>query len=188
MLTPQLTSGVREFLLRWGFRGDAQQMPDVRRRVRERARHGGARRVYVLQRGGPGDPGEPSRGGSGRAGSGVCGELQAQKWLYDRQTSVEGGYNGRTNKLVDGCYSWYVGSAIANVAKARGGAEWTDRARLLQYALRMEQNPWSGGLRDKPEMKPDLYHTNYGLCGLSLLGGVLEVGEKEALRGVEKGG
>ena len=91
---------------------------------------------------------------------------------------MEGGYNGRTNKLVDGCYSWYVGSAIANVAKARGAKEWTDRARLMQYMLRMEQNTRSGGLRDKPEMKPDLYHTNYGLCGLSLLGGVLEVRER----------
>ena len=31
------------------------------------------------------------------------------RWASQRQGSVEGGFNGRTNKLVDGCYSFWQG-------------------------------------------------------------------------------
>ncbi len=86
--------------------------------------------------------------------------------MYNRQCSLEGGYNGRTNKLVDGCYSWYIGSAIHIV----NGYGYQDKERLKTYGLCMNQVFPNGGLRDKPEMKPDLYHTMYCLCGLSLIG------------------
>ena len=33
-------------------------------------------------------------------------------WLCQRQLSYEGGFAGRTNKLVDGCYSFWQGGAI----------------------------------------------------------------------------
>lgn len=36
-----------------------------------------------------------------------------QDWLVKRQMSFEGGFNGRSNKLVDGCYCFWVGSAIS---------------------------------------------------------------------------
>ena len=97
---------------------------------------------------------------------------------------MEGGFNGRTNKLVGGCYSWYVGASIALVSQLRevgerGEGEWEraplwDREKLLQYILYMTQVS-TGGLRDKPDMRSDLYHTMYCLCGLSLVGGVLKV-------------
>ena len=45
---------------------------------------------------------------------------------------------------------------------------------MLRYGYCMEQNMSGGGLRDKPEMHSDLYHTMYCICGLSVLG-VLEV-------------
>lgn len=35
------------------------------------------------------------------------------RWLSARQCSWEGGFNGRTNKLVDSCYSFWVGAAVA---------------------------------------------------------------------------
>ena len=38
-----------------------------------------------------------------------------KKWLVSRQTAV-GGFNGRTNKLVDSCYSFWVGASHAMVA------------------------------------------------------------------------
>lgn len=79
---------------------------------------------------------------------------------------MEGGYNGRTNKLVDGCYSWYVGAAIAIL----NGEGYQDKERLKTYGLCMNQVFPSGGLRDKPNMNADLYHTMYCLCGLSLIG------------------
>jgi Prenyltransferase, beta subunit len=34
-------------------------------------------------------------------------------WLVHRQMAYEGGFQGRSNKLVDGCYSFWVGGAIA---------------------------------------------------------------------------
>jgi len=37
-------------------------------------------------------------------------------WLARRQTSYEGGFSGRTNKLVDGCYSFWIGGAMAIVS------------------------------------------------------------------------
>jgi len=34
-------------------------------------------------------------------------------WLSRRQMGYEGGFQGRSNKLVDGCYSYWIGGAIA---------------------------------------------------------------------------
>jgi len=34
-------------------------------------------------------------------------------WLTRRQMAYEGGFQGRCNKLVDGCYSYWIGGAIA---------------------------------------------------------------------------
>ena len=34
------------------------------------------------------------------------------RWLAHRQGAVEGGFAGRTNKLVDGCYSFWQGGAF----------------------------------------------------------------------------
>lgn len=39
-------------------------------------------------------------------------KLATQSWLMFRQIEFEGGFQGRTNKLVDGCYSFWQGGAI----------------------------------------------------------------------------
>ena len=36
-------------------------------------------------------------------------------WLMKRQMSFEGGFSGRSNKLVDGCYCFWVGAAIIEI-------------------------------------------------------------------------
>ncbi|KAI0306126.1 terpenoid cyclases/Protein prenyltransferase [Multifurca ochricompacta] len=120
------------------------------------------------------------------------------RWLVHMQgLEVElGGFKGRTNKLVDGCYSWWVGGAFAllealgvssNIptsSSARTG-EMTDHAgaqtedgwddaddwlfnrhALQEYILLAGQHP-AGGLRDKPPKNPDAYHTSYCISGLS---------------------
>ncbi|GFR42714.1 hypothetical protein Agub_g3638 [Astrephomene gubernaculifera] len=38
-------------------------------------------------------------------------------WLVHRQGAVEGGFNGRTNKLVDGCYSFWQGALFPLLAQ-----------------------------------------------------------------------
>ena len=41
-------------------------------------------------------------------------DVSAQKrWLLKMQTQFEGGFRGRTNKLVDACYSFWQGGAFA---------------------------------------------------------------------------
>jgi hypothetical protein len=39
-------------------------------------------------------------------------------WLVQRQGAIEGGFNGRTNKLADGCYSFWQGAVFSILADA----------------------------------------------------------------------
>lgn len=85
-------------------------------------------------------------------------------WLAHRQYNPEGGFAGRTNKLVDGCYSHWVGGCWALLEAAIGPNLW-DREGLLRYILCCAQGE-KGGLRDKPSKNVDGYHTCYNLAGL----------------------
>ncbi|ORX57401.1 terpenoid cyclases/Protein prenyltransferase [Hesseltinella vesiculosa] len=94
------------------------------------------------------------------------------KWCCERQMQLEGGFQGRTNKLVDGCYSFWGSGDFPLIH-----AEWRrqrasqddyllDREALQEYQLLCCQAD-RGGLIDKPGKFPDYYHTCYGLSGLS---------------------
>ncbi|KAL4872920.1 hypothetical protein BDV12DRAFT_113429 [Aspergillus spectabilis] len=99
-------------------------------------------------------------------------------WLSARQYAPEGGFAGRTNKLVDGCYSHWVGSCWPLIQSALDGTLTAEssqqsavgnlysREGLARYILSCCQAK-SGGLRDKPGKHPDSYHTCYTLTGLS---------------------
>lgn len=96
-------------------------------------------------------------------------------WCVQRQYALEGGLSGRTNKLVDACYSHWVGNVLSILeivvnAKLRHSVEdftelW-NRRKLMAYLICCCQDE-HGGMKDKPEMYPDFYHTCYSLCGLS---------------------
>lgn len=96
-------------------------------------------------------------------------------WLANRQMPFEGGYQGRTNKLVDGCYSFWQGALPALLADAirdkyGDGSELPfqcHRSQLQKYILLCGQQV-EGGLRDKPGKPRDHYHTCYCLSGLSI--------------------
>ncbi|KAJ1973669.1 CAAX farnesyltransferase (FTase) subunit beta, partial [Dimargaris cristalligena] len=106
------------------------------------------------------------------------------KWSAARQMSVEGGFNGRTNKLVDGCYSFWVGGTFpiieANIRRQflRAKSNNLDKEHAESEQQLLEQLDYlydraccqgsQGGLRDKPEKYVDPYHTCYVLAGLSL--------------------
>ncbi|KAK2786977.1 CAAX farnesyltransferase (FTase) subunit beta [Onygenales sp. PD_12] len=81
-------------------------------------------------------------------------------WLSARQCAPEGGFAGRTNKLVDGCYSHWVGGCWPLIQAALDGPR-------SKSAASLEQSRPRGGLRDKPGKTPDSYHTCYILAGLS---------------------
>ncbi|KAL2136093.1 hypothetical protein VTI74DRAFT_5499 [Chaetomium olivicolor] len=114
-------------------------------------------------------------------------------WLSSRQYAPEGGFSGRTNKLVDGCYSHWVGGcfplieaclnssgssdggASASTVDAAGRAKLPpaeetlfSREGLIRYILCCCQDQTRrGGLRDKPGKMSDSYHSCYVLSGLS---------------------
>ncbi|EGG03764.1 uncharacterized protein MELLADRAFT_26531, partial [Melampsora larici-populina 98AG31] len=111
------------------------------------------------------------------------------RWLALMQAlPIEGGgFRGRTNKLVDGCYSWWCGGLVQVIEELIEEEEREkdnettraeesfkglyDRKGLQEYILLISQGqapePILGGLRDKPTVPPDQYHTHYILSGLS---------------------
>ncbi len=94
-------------------------------------------------------------------------------WLTNRQMSKEGGFSGRTNKLVDSCYSFWQASVFSMITIAdKERFSFSDELLFNQLALQsyitLCCQESSGGLMDKPGTRPDLFHTNYSLCGLSL--------------------
>lgn len=89
------------------------------------------------------------------------------EWCATKQYNEEKGFCGRSNKLVDGCYSFWVGGTIA-ILEAYGYGDYImDHNALREYILRCCQDENFLGLRDKPGKHPDFYHTNYVLAGLS---------------------
>lgn len=117
-------------------------------------------------------------------------------WLSGIQTSPEGGFAGRANKLVDACYSHWVGGCWALIEAAtltpgrpKPQTLW-NREALIRYLFCCGQQPGKkGGMRDKPSTRPDAYHTCYSLAGLSAamnhytydLGGQTQDGESGRL-------
>lgn len=85
-------------------------------------------------------------------------------WLSERQTPT-GGLNGRPEKLPDVCYSWWVLSAITILKRLH----WIDSTALTNFIL-SSQDPEEGGIADRPDDAADLFHTFFGVAGLSLLG------------------
>ena len=88
-------------------------------------------------------------------------------WIANRQMVEEGGYQGRTNKLVDGCYSFWQGAVPLMIAEFTGSKPLCNSVHLQKYILFCGQQH-EGGLRDKPGKPRDHYHSCYCLSGLSL--------------------
>lgn len=92
-------------------------------------------------------------------------------WLSERQLP-SGGLNGRPEKLEDVCYSWWVVSSLAIIDRL----DWIDTEKLQTFIL-AAQDPDLGGIADRPGDVVDVFHTYFGIAGLSLTGydGLLEV-------------
>lgn len=102
------------------------------------------------------------------------------RWLTNRQMKVEGGFNGRSNKLVDSCYSYWQGASFVMLHNflATNDKDYKvnkhleedflfDANALHRYILNECQDP-GGLLCDKPGTEGDFYHTCYSLSGLSM--------------------
>ncbi|KAJ3985894.1 rab geranylgeranyltransferase [Lentinula detonsa] len=85
-------------------------------------------------------------------------------WLAERQLP-NGGLNGRPEKLEDVCYSFWVLSSLSMLKKVH----YIDSDKLISFIL-SAQDPEGGGIADRPGDMPDVFHTHFGVAGLSLLG------------------
>lgn len=85
------------------------------------------------------------------------------RWLSERQLAG-GGLNGRPEKEEDVCYSWWVLSSLSMI----GRSHWINRDQLIGFILRC-QDTEHGGIADRPGDMVDVWHTCFGMTGLSLL-------------------
>ena len=87
----------------------------------------------------------------------------------------------------DVCYTWWVLSSLSML----GRLHWVDRTALVAFILSC-QDPEEGGISDRPDDEVDVFHTFFGIAGLSLLKypGLSEVNAKYAMpqRVIEKMG
>ncbi|KAI9920167.1 hypothetical protein PsorP6_016048 [Peronosclerospora sorghi] len=86
-------------------------------------------------------------------------------WLANRQIPFEGGCQGRTNKLVDGCYSFWQGAVPALLCDVLGERYGED---IHYQCTKRYCKEIMSGLRDKTCKPRDHYHTCYCLSGLSI--------------------
>ncbi|XP_010519818.1 PREDICTED: geranylgeranyl transferase type-2 subunit beta 1 isoform X2 [Tarenaya hassleriana] len=84
-------------------------------------------------------------------------------WLCERQVK-SGGLNGRPEKLPDVCYSWWVLSSLIMIDRVH----WINKEKLVKFILDC-QDMENGGISDRPDDAVDVFHTYFGVAGLSLL-------------------
>ncbi len=109
------------------------------------------------------------RGGDG-GGCGGSGANLLAWWLTERQCN-SGGLNSQPEKQADVCYSWWILLALSIM----GRVSWLDTLRLGQFILSYQDNEDSW-ITDRLWEMPDVYHTFFGLCGLSLIGHMGKIG------------
>jgi protein farnesyltransferase subunit beta len=146
-LTPELTSGVIDFLVSCqGYDGGFGPIPGVE-----------------------------SHGGYGFCAVAALDLLDALdrvdvsgaiKWCAMRQMPFSGGFNGRSNKLVDSCYTWWVGAMSKILADHAGIPAFWNTEGIATYVLGVCQSEF-GGLCDKPGAKVDMFHSMYSIAGLA---------------------
>ena len=91
------------------------------------------------------------------------------RYISLRQDEFSGGFSGRTNKLVDSCYSWWLGTAAKILAEHLNIPPFWDVEAMSRYIIQCCQIH-SGGYCDSPPSNPDPFHTCYALAGLCTVG------------------
>uniref|UniRef100_A0A182IUM4 Geranylgeranyl transferase type-1 subunit beta n=1 Tax=Anopheles atroparvus TaxID=41427 RepID=A0A182IUM4_ANOAO len=84
------------------------------------------------------------------------------RWLVFRQ---QDGFQGRPNKPVDTCYSFWIAATL----KILNAFELSNFRDNRDYVL-STQDSTIGGFSKWPQAYTDPFHTYFGLCGLSFLG------------------
>lgn len=84
-----------------------------------------------------------------------------KRWLVFRQID---GFQGRPNKPVDTCYSFWIGAAL-KILKA---FELTNFNKNREYVI-STQDRIVGGFSKWPGSTTDPFHSYFGICGLSFM-------------------
>ncbi|XP_030382862.1 geranylgeranyl transferase type-1 subunit beta isoform X2 [Scaptodrosophila lebanonensis] len=92
----------------------------------------------------------------------TCTVERLKRWLIFRQVD---GFQGRPNKPVDTCYSFWIGASL----RILNAFELTDYAKNREYIM-TTQDKLVGGFAKWPQSTPDPFHTYLGLCGLAFTG------------------
>ncbi|CAL6002248.1 Protein_farnesyltransferase subunit beta [Hexamita inflata] len=92
-------------------------------------------------------------------------------YLVNRQTKW-GGFNGRPYKDPESCYSWWVLGALHILGKDK--LKLVNKDLFDKFVLNCCQPEGGCGLRDKPGVEPDAYHTAYVLGGWSIINEALD--------------
>lgn len=91
------------------------------------------------------------------------------QYIAMRQNEFSGGFTGRTNKLVDSCYTWWMGTAAKIISHHLNIPNFWNVECMSEYILRCSQIH-SGGFCDSPPNESDPLHTCYALSGLCMIG------------------
>lgn len=80
------------------------------------------------------------------------------RWATRRQMRFEGGFQGRTNKLVDGCYSFWQGAIFPLLdgemeREGRSLEKGLFEARMLEEYILVGCQSVHGGFKDKPDKR-----------------------------------
>lgn len=79
---------------------------------------------------------------------------------------LDAGMSGRTNKVADTCYAWWVCGALHTL----GHPNLYSKEAVQRYLLQKTQHAALGGFGKFPGDLPDLYHSYMGLAALGLTG------------------
>eukprot|EP01038_Epipyxis_sp_PR26KG_P010652 gene10652-14306_t len=87
------------------------------------------------------------------------------RWCEQRQLE-SGGYQGRTNKDPDSCYSFWIGASLSILNRFHD----SDLEKTKLFLLKDCQCKYTGGFSKFPDGYPDIFHSYYSLCWLSMIG------------------
>lgn len=106
-------------------------------------------------------------------------ELEDLKWWLSERQNLDGGLNGRPCKLSDCCYSWWCLASLKLVNYSShfkqnklDCLESIDLQKLKQFIVQC-QDDVNGGISDRPGNVVDIFHTCFGLTGMSLIEEIL---------------
>eukprot|EP00606_Chrysophyceae_sp_TOSAG23-5_P000390 GSChrysophyteH2.ASY1.ANO1.222.1 assembled CDS len=94
-------------------------------------------------------------------------KINALKSWCERRALSTGGYNGRTNKVADSCYSFWVGATMNML----GAFDSTDPDPILSFLL--DECQCRGGFSKTPGDYPDVLHSFYSLAWLAMNQGIM---------------